>query len=407
MIIKRVLFSGLLTIFSFIFLFCTAQDASALKPAKKSKIIKAVKQRTAARSDVNAPPCKAAILLDAASGEVLSDLNAHEPLAPASMVKMMTAYIALKKAKEGEIHLEDQISVSSNASKMGGSQVFLRQGEVFSLQQLLEALLIQSANDAAVAIAEYISGSTLGFVELMNAEAQELGMKESSFQSPHGLPPGKDQRADLVSAFDFALLARAIITQQPEIIELTKRESGEFRNGQFIMRNHNDLLRKFQGTDGIKTGFYSEAGFCVTATALRNGVRMIAVVMGCQNKKKRADEVSRLFSLGFAQYRKVRLIEKYTSVGQSVRVAKGEQTQVIPVSAEEFSTMIKIADKPQVVQKLNLCPELIAPVVPGTPCGSMVFMLHEKELGRVKLIVKEEVRKAGLMKRIANFLLRR
>ena len=198
-------------------------------------------------TDADSSECKSMLLMDAASGEILSEVNAHVPLPPASMVKIMLAYVTLKKLKEGVVKLDDPITVSGTASKVGGSQVFLKQGEQFRLDQLLEAVLVQSANDAATAIAEHIGGTRDGFVEMMNAEAKALGMNESTFYTPHGLPPAKDQKPDLVSAHDFALLSRTVIKNYPEILVYTSKVESPFREGAFNMTNHNHLLRHYQG----------------------------------------------------------------------------------------------------------------------------------------------------------------
>lgn len=338
--------------------------------------------------------------MENSSGEVLFEHNAHDPRPPASMIKMLVAYVTMKKVNEGVVNLEDVISASAYASKIGGSQVYLKQGEQFTLQQLLEALMIQSANDAAVAIAEHIGGSPEGFVELMNQQAQELGMNETRVASPHGLPPGKGQEADVTSAYDMALLARAIIRDFPRLHELSGQSEGSFRDGTFGMRNHNDLVRNYPGCDGIKTGYYREAGFCVTATAQRNNVRMIAVTMGCDTKKDRAAETARLLSLGFAQFKALKLVERGAEAGRAVPVKGGATEQVKPVAARDLNVVVKSGEHKKVRQELSLCDGLQAPVAAGTKCGSVAFLLGDRELGRVEYLVKESIPKATLRQRI-------
>jgi len=346
------------------------------------------------------PPCRAELLLEASSGDILYAYNEHEPLPPASMVKLMVAYVTFKKVQEGSFKLSDVITASAAASKIGGSQVYLKQGEQFTLQELLEAVLVQSANDAAVAIAEHIGGSVEGFVEMMRAEAEDVGLRESELHSPHGLPPGKGQRADRMSAYDLAQLSRALIKEFPHILELTRLSELGFRNGQFNMRNHNHLVRTYAGCDGLKTGYYSEAGFGVTATAQRKGVRMIAVLMGCKERKKREAEAARLLSLGFAKYKTVRLITKGAAADVQAAIQGGNPSQVMLVTAEDGYGTFKAGEEKNVARKSFPCQNLKAPLAQNTVCGYMAFMLGDKEIGRVDLVVPRDIPQAGFMRRV-------
>lgn len=385
----------------------TAERSTKRSPkAQASRAVKrsAVKAGSADASSVG-PACKSTLLIDAASGQVLQETNSQEPLPPASMVKMMTTYSTLKKVREGSVKLEDMITASPWASKIGGSQVYLKQGEQFSLNQLLEAVLVQSANDAATAIAEHLGGSVDGFVEVMNRDAQALGMSQSEFHTPHGLPPGKDQKPDLVSARDFGLLARALLREFPEVTNYTSLQTKEFRGGAFQMSNHNHLLRHFPGADGMKTGYYREAGFCVTATAARNGTRMIAVVMGCEQRKERDKQASELLAKGFSQFTSVRLIEKGAKIQQVVPVANGAQASVSLATTQDVFASLKSGDEKRVVQKPTGCQRLTAPVKQNTPCGSISFMLDEREVAKADLVVGVDVPEAstmGKMKQLFN-----
>ena len=349
-----------------------------------------------------ADDCRASLLMDAASGEVLSEDNGHQSLPPASMVKVMLAYVTLKRLQEGGLKLEDPVLVSANASKTGGSQVYLKQNETFSVGALLEAVLIQSANDAATALAEHIGGTREGFVDMMNAEAKALGMNESVFHSPHGLPPAEGQEPDLVSAYDFALLSRAVMSKYPEILKYTSKTESDFRDGAFKMSNHNHLLRHYQGADGLKTGYYSQAGFSITATAQRNGVRMIAIVMGCKDRKNRDAQAARLLSTGISQFRSVSLLEKGMPVDETVEIAGGEKPQVIPVAGGPFTAYVKSGEEAKVARKVNPCAGLQAPVAANTPCGEVSFFLGERELGKVPLVIPEDVPTGGIITRIRN-----
>ncbi len=375
---------------------CQAQK----KVAQKATI-------TAAAQPTKSPAeqsCKAFILMDSNSGEVLSELNSHQPLPPASMVKMMVAYVVFRRIQEGSLKFDDIVTASAHSSKIGGSQVYLKEGEQFTVRELLEALLIQSANDAAMALAEHIAGGSAGFVEMMNAEAQHLGLKDSIYYSPHGLPPGKDQLPDLMSAYDLAILGRALITEFPKAIEYTGKGEGTFRNGTFGLRNHNHLVRTFPGCDGIKTGYYTEAGFGVTATAKKNNMRMIAVVMGCAQSKVRDEEAARLLSSGFARYRSIRVLAKGEAVGEMAPVAAGTKKEISPIATQDLSVLVKVGDEKRIQKKFILCQDLQAPVEKGAPCGEAVISLDGKELGKVNLAVPEDIAKIGLTERFWRLL---
>lgn len=348
--------------------------------------------------------CKALLLADPLTGQVIVDQNSHEPLPPASMTKLMTTYVVLKRIHDGPLSLTDQILTSAHAAKMGGSQVFLKEHELFSVDDLLTALLVQSANDAAMALAEHVGGSEDGFVAMMNDEASQLGMKESEFHSPHGLPPSTGALPDKVSANDFMILAGALLKQYPEVLARTKLFEADFRGGDFKMMNHNHLLKSFSGCDGLKTGFYGQAGFSVAATAERNGSRLLAVVMGCQSRKKRDAEAARLLSSGFSQMKVVHLIEKGSPVENAVTVAGGEKASVNPVATASVAVPIRAGDEKNVQRQTELCPGLQAPVKAGTPCGAVKFVLNGHELGRVDLAVMEDINQTGMLGRMKQSL---
>jgi serine-type D-Ala-D-Ala carboxypeptidase (penicillin-binding protein 5/6) len=350
------------------------------------------------------PPCRAELVMEPLSGDILFERNSKEPLAPASMVKLMVAYVALKQAKEGQCNLSDVITVSPFSSKIGGSQVYLKEGEQFTLEQLLEAVLIQSANDAAVAIAEHIGGSSEGFVELMNAEAQRLGLTNTKFFSPHGLPPGKGQQPDEMSALDLATLGRALIRDFPDVLAYTGKSEAGFRNGEFIMRNHNHLVRTYQGCDGLKTGFYGNAGFGVTATAARKGVRVIAVLMGCDKRNKRDEEASRLLTLGLSSYKGIKLATKGDLAPEGVRITKGEKSYITPVFATDVTGFMKVGEEKNVIKKASLCSGLVAPVAASTPCGHVFFYLGEREVARADLVIPEAIPEGGVIKKLKQMI---
>jgi len=212
---------------------------------------------------------------------------------------MMVLLVILEQVDQGKVRLDDMVQVTKESSQMGGSQVYLDPSEQFSVEDLLYALAVQSANDAAVALAIHIAGSTEGFVALMNKKAQELGMKDTRFYSVHGLPPSKGQKPDETTARDLSLLSLALV-KQPAIFEYTGTRERPFRDGKFIMRNHNHLLGFVDGCDGFKTGYFKAAGFSIISTAKKNGVRIVAIVMGSKDRKVRDAKAAELLAKGFA-----------------------------------------------------------------------------------------------------------
>ncbi len=343
--------------------------------------------------------CDTTLLMDAASGEILGQKNIHLSRPPASMVKMMVAYVVLQKIKDGAISLDTKVSVSATASKIGGSQVYLKEGEGFTVNELLQALLIQSANDAAYALAEHIAGTPAGFVEIMNVTAKKLGMNESTFHSPHGLPPGRGQEPDLASAYDMSILGRAMITNFPQALQFTSIGEQPFRDGTFIMRNHNKLVNSFPGCDGIKTGYYTQAGFCLTATAKRNGVRLIAVLMGCAKSKERDALAAQMLGTGFASYNSVKVVEKSAAVERSIAVNGGAKNQILPLTADSLTLLLRDGDEKKLSRELQMPKDLTAPLTKGANCGALVLKLNGQEVGRVGLISPEDVPKAGVGQR--------
>ncbi len=243
-------------------------------------------------------PYRGAIVINAADGAVLFEDNADAIGYPASVIKLMTLLLVLEKVDAGAIRLGERVRVSAEAARMGGSQVYLKEGEIFTVDELLDALMIQSANDAAVALAQHVAGTREAFVKMMNQKAAALGMKNTRFISEHGLPPGADATPDVTTARDLALLGRALLAQ-PLVFRYTAIKERGFRNDSFIMRNHNNLLGEFEGVDGFKTGYFRAAGYSILATAQRNGVRLIAAVLGSENRQLRDAKARELLTAGF------------------------------------------------------------------------------------------------------------
>ena len=272
------------------------------KPTRASAATSAAAQPTksgrAPVASLSKDPYLAALVIEADSGKVLFEDNADGKVYPASVLKLMDLYVILERIEKGELRLDEMVQVTPESFKTGGSQVYLDPKEQFPVEELLYALMVQSANDAAVALATHVAGSKEGFVALMNQKAQELGMANSTFHSVHGLPPAKDQQPDVTTARDLAILCRAL-AQKPETFKYTGTQSKGFRDEKFVMHNHNKLLGQVDGCDGFKTGYYQAAGFSIAATAKRGGVRIIALVMGSKDRKVRDAKAAELLAKGF------------------------------------------------------------------------------------------------------------
>jgi len=257
----------------------------------------------AALEAISRNPYSGAIVIDAATGKVLFEDNADGRGYPASITKLMVLLVILDAVDAHRLSLNEPVTVTAKASKIGGSQVYLKENEVFPVDELLYALVVQSANDAATALAIHYAGGKEAFVELMNRRAQEIGMKDTIFRSVHGLPPGKGQLPDVSTPRDIAKLCRELL-KKPGVLKYTSTRQRSFRADTaqpFMMRNHNRLLGRIQGCDGLKTGYFRAAGFSIAATASRRNQRAIAVVFGASNGKVRDAEAKEMLSRGLME----------------------------------------------------------------------------------------------------------
>lgn len=337
-----------------------------------------------------AEPYRAALLADLESGDVLFAERERMRWPPASMTKMMTALVALEEVRAGRASLADPVRVSAWASRMGGSQVYLAEGETFSLGELLAALLIQSANDAAVAVAEHVAGSTAAFVDRMNRRAHELGLEDTEFHSVHGLPPDRGQAPDLSSARDLARLARALL-RHPEARRWVATREAAFRGGAFRMRNTNRLLGRVEGVTGVKTGYFRAAGFGVTATARRGGLELVAVVLGAARRRECFDRAAALLERGFADYRLVAPAREGEAIGPSIRIAGGRIPRVRAVAADDLRLVLPRRRAAGAAVEVRVPAQLAAPIRRGERVGEVVVRRGEETLGRVDLVSPRSV----------------
>jgi len=345
---------------------------------------------------------KSAIVIDAATGLVLVAANENQRRQPASMLKMMTELIVLEHIAEGDMNLADPVKVSAKSSKMGGSQVYLKHGETFTVEELLQALAIHSANDAAVALAEHVAGSTNAFVDLMNMRAQDLGMTDTEFHTVHGLPPEWRQEPDMTTARDLAILGRELV-KYPQALKWASTKTAPFRDGEFLLTNPNKLVGNYRGLDGLKTGYTGPAGFCVTASAIQKDKRLISVVMGCSSDKARATETTRLLTHGFNMYKQVPVIE---AAGQElpdlVTVKGGKKKKTIVAYGESLTVSVPKNREGDLVLENEISQPVTAPLELGQKVGRAVVLLDGVELGSVPIVTMEEIAKGNWLNRLLN-----
>ncbi len=387
------LFIALLIMFFFI----TLAEA---KPVQKKKTPQAKKTSAAKAQAKSEEPYKAFVVVEASTGKVLEGENADVKRAPASVTKLMLACVVLDKVEKGEIRLTDNITASKEASKIGGSQVYLKEGETFTLEELMKATLVASGNDAAYAIAEHIGGSKEGFVALMNEKARALGMKNSEFHSPHGLPPSKDQQEDLSTCNDLVILAKDLL-KYPKLLEWTSIKSEGFRDDKFTMTNHNKLLVKMPGlVDGMKTGYYSQTGFNVVATARKGDLRFIVVVMGSPNAKIRDNLAMEKFKKAFSQYKILNVVKKGEVVDKDIILADGKYRKIKGITSANFMYPMPV-DKKGTVKKEIVVPEKVSgEVKEGQKLGELVIKLENEQIGKVDIVSPVYVPKANLFTRL-------
>lgn len=337
----------------------------------------------------------AAYVIEPTTGRVLFEDNAHTPLPTASMAKMMTLLLAMEEVRDGRLKLDSPVSISARSSKMGGSQIYAKQGQVFPLQTLLAATMIQSANDAAQAIAEKIGGSSEAFADLMNQRAKALGLNQSTFYDPHGLPNRETGKDDQMSAADLAKLGIELM-KYPLMREYAKMPTFAFTNATFTsgLTNPNHLLRFYDGAYGIKTGYSVPAGFCVTAAAKRGDLDIVCVVMGTKQSKGPTSSfeiAARLMNNAFANYRMTSALKKGTAVG-SATVTDGTAPSVQAVAGGDASALVKRGEEGG-IQTSFAGTALTAPVRKGQPVGTIVVKQGGNVIAKIPAVAGADVAK--------------
>ncbi len=341
---------------------------------------------------------KSAILVERTSGQILYEQNAKERLPMASVTKIMTMLIGIEAIDSGKIKMEDMVTVSEYASSMTGSRVFLSVNETISVQDLFKSIAVASGNDAAVALAEYLAGSESNFVEMMNKRAEELGLTDTHFVNCNGLP-AEDHYS---SAYDLMVLSRELLSHD-SIRPFLTIWMDSLRDGSFTLANTNKLIRFYEGATGIKTGSTDEALFCISASAMRDGMELIAVVLGSPTSKERFADASSLLNMGFSSY----ALEKGVEKGEELTVLpveKGVEKKVSVIADADFSAVVKKEEKGQVSHELTMPDRLIAPVNQGDVVGKITFSLDGEKIGTVNAVVASTVKKAGMFRSYGDIL---
>ncbi len=341
---------------------------------------------------------KSAVLIDAASGTVLFEQNSHERLPPASVTKVMTMLLVMEAVDRGQISLDDIVTISERSASMGGSQMYMEPGEQHNLDTLMLGIAVASANDACVAAAEHHSGSVEMFVENMNKRAKELGMADTNFVNTNGLPVANHY----TSAYDIALMSKELIEHeklqdwfQIWMKNITVGLPGK-KQTELGLTNTNRLIKTYPGANGIKTGFTQDAGYCLSASAVKNDLNLIAVIMGSPTSKIRFAEASKLLDYGFANYDSVKLAEKGEPLGKVI-IEKGAPNMIDVIAPEQVSVLVKKGEKDGIRGELELNDKISAPIAMGDQIGELVIYKQDKEIARHPLVAAENVEKAGLM----------
>ena len=339
----------------------------------------------AAEPDVSAP---SAILMEEATGEVLYEKNAHERLAPASVTKIMTLLLVMEALESGRIGWDDTVTASAAAAAKGGSQIYLEENEQLPLEEMLKSVVISSANDCATALAEHIAGSESAFVQMMNERAAELGMTDTHFVNCTGLDDEPDAAEHLTTAYDIALMSRELLKHE-EIKKYTTIWMDTVRNGEFGLSNTNKLVRFYDGTTGLKTGYTSAAGHCLSASAKRGGMELIAVVLHCDSSPHRFESAKALLNYGFANYALI-TPQPDEAIG-AVPVRLGTQERVTPVLQTDAPVLVDKALAAGVQSTVQLAEQVTAPVEQGQTLGMLTVASNGQTLAEIPLVAPEAI----------------
>lgn len=343
---------------------------------------------------------KSALLMEPETGKIIYEKNSHEKLAPASVTKIMTMLLTMEAVDSGKIKMSDKVTVSENAKKMGGSTMLLDTGEVRTVEELIKGVAIASGNDAAVALAEFVGGTEDAFVKMMNDRAKALGMKDTTFKNCNGLPVD----GHITTAYDISIMSRELLKHK-DILKYSgiyMETISEGRKTPIGLVNHNKLVRFFKGCDGLKTGYTREAKYCISATASRNNVRMLAVIMGAPTYKVRNRDASMLMNYGFGKFEHKTVIEKDSEIEKVVFNKKGDKL-FIAKACEEFSMTIERGKEDKITKKCTIDTNRKA-YKQGEKVGHCEIFIDGKSAGKVELYCDRDLRPGGFLQNLkSNF----
>lgn len=332
--------------------------------------------------------CGSAILIEQNSGKVLYEHNPHEKLRPASVTKIMTILLIMEAIDSGQLKYEDKISCSENARSMGGSQIWLNETEQLTVDEMLKAICVVSANDCVIAMAEHLAGSEEVFVAKMNERAKQLGMNDTTFKNAHGL----DTDGHLTSAYDIALMSKELLSKHPDITKYTTIWMDTLRDGKSQLVNTNKLIKTYNGATGLKTGSTALALYNLSASATRDGLNLIGVILKAENTKTRFAEAKQLLDYGFSTYG-YKQFAKAGEVVNNIEVQKGVINNVNVIYESNSGSLIKKGEAEQIKQEIQLETRVIAPIEKGQILGNAVYTLNGKEIGKTALVAQENVKR--------------
>ncbi|MGL5327758.1 MAG: D-alanyl-D-alanine carboxypeptidase family protein [Peptostreptococcaceae bacterium] len=339
---------------------------------------------------------KSVILMDVGSGKVIFEKNAHEKLPPASVTKVMTMLLICEALDSGKIKIDDQVQISETASSMGGSQIFLEPGETQSVDSLLKGIAVASANDACVAMAEYIGGSVEDFVAMMNNKAKELQMNDTHFANTNGLPVNNHY----TSAYDIALMSRELLKHEEISKYLTTWMDSVVvgkKQASIGLANTNKLVKHYQGATGVKTGFTQEAKYCLSASAKRGDTHLVAATLGAQTSPERFKDATNLLNYGFANYESVKLCARDDKIS-TLTMEKADESKVNLVAKEDLNVLIKKGESKEFTKKIKIYEDIKLPIKKDTPLGMVEVYRNDELIGKVELINNKDINKASYLK---------
>lgn len=340
-----------------------------------------------------------AILIEQNTGKILYGKNIHEKLRPASVTKVMSVLLIMEAIDSGRLSYTDTIPCSENAANMGGSQIWLDVKETLTVDEMLKAICVSSANDCTVALAEYLAGSTDAFVEQMNQKAKELGMNDTTFKNCHGL----DEDGHVTSSYDIAVMSRELLTKHPDITKYTTIWMDSLRDGKSELVNTNKLIRNYSGATGLKTGSTSLALYNLSASATRNNLSLIAVIMKAPTTKERFNEAQKLLDYGFNNYSYQSLSKQGEEVG-TVTVSKGIEKEVKAVLEKDCGTLLKKGEEKGITQEIHLEENKTAPIQKGEKIGEITYSLNGEVIDKVNVVAEKEIPQIGFTSMLSHLV---